>query len=179
MTTALEGGEGSASHPGRSSPLGKTRYPLYRRVDGPQGRSGHVRKISPPPEFDPRIVQSVYSRYTDYATRPNVWRKEVYKMSALVDFVVKDSPSWNSTIIWNNTQQLYSRLFLNTNIIDYKICSANGRFWSFLLFGVYSYSEDCLAYDHSQCSLSGTGIARDIFQTHLFRQCDLRGKFNK
>jgi hypothetical protein len=29
-------------------PSGKTRYPLYRRLGGTQGRSGHVRKISPP-----------------------------------------------------------------------------------------------------------------------------------
>jgi hypothetical protein len=28
-------------------PLGKTRYPLCRRLGGPQGRSGRVRKISP------------------------------------------------------------------------------------------------------------------------------------
>ena len=42
-------GEGSASRPGRSLPPGKTRYPLYRRLGGPQGRSGQVRKISPPP----------------------------------------------------------------------------------------------------------------------------------
>jgi len=26
---------------------GKTRYPLYRRLGGPQGRSGQMRKISP------------------------------------------------------------------------------------------------------------------------------------
>jgi len=58
-------GEGSASRPGRTLPPGKTRYPLYRRLDGPQGRSGHVRKISPPPGFDPRTVQPVASRYTD------------------------------------------------------------------------------------------------------------------
>ena len=41
-------GEGSASRPGRSLPSGKTRYPLYKRLGGPQGRSGQVRKISPP-----------------------------------------------------------------------------------------------------------------------------------
>jgi hypothetical protein len=34
---------------------------------GPQGRSGRVRKISPPPGFDPRTVQPVASRCTDYA----------------------------------------------------------------------------------------------------------------
>ena len=63
MITALEGGEGSASRPGRSLPLGKTRYPLYRRLGGPQGRYGQVRKISPTPGFDPRNVQPVASRY--------------------------------------------------------------------------------------------------------------------
>jgi hypothetical protein len=67
---ALEGGEGSASRPGRSLPPGKTRYPLYRRLDGPQGRYGQVRKISFPLGFDPRTVQPVASRYTDYATQP-------------------------------------------------------------------------------------------------------------
>jgi hypothetical protein len=68
MTTALEGDE-SASRPGRSLPPGKIRYPLYRRLGGPQGRSGQVRKISPPPGFDSRTVQLVASRYTDHATR--------------------------------------------------------------------------------------------------------------
>ena len=31
-----------------------------------------MRKISPPPGFDPRTVQPVASRYTDYATRPTI-----------------------------------------------------------------------------------------------------------
>jgi hypothetical protein len=70
MTTAQEGGEGSASRPGRSLPPGKTRYPLYRSPGGPQGGSGQVRKISPPPGFDPRTVKPVASRYTVYTTRP-------------------------------------------------------------------------------------------------------------
>ena len=63
-------GEGSALRPGRSVPPGKTRYPLYRRLGDPQGRSGQVRKISPPPGFDPRTDPLVASRYTDYTTRP-------------------------------------------------------------------------------------------------------------
>jgi hypothetical protein len=63
-------GEGSASHLGRSLPPGKTRYLLYGRLGGTQGQSGQVQKISPPPGFDPRTVQPVASRYTDYATRP-------------------------------------------------------------------------------------------------------------
>jgi hypothetical protein len=43
------------------------RYPLYRRLGGPQDRSGGVREISPPPGLDPRTVQPVASRYTDWA----------------------------------------------------------------------------------------------------------------
>jgi hypothetical protein len=61
LTSALEGGEGSAPRPGRTLPPGKTRYLLYRRLGGPQGQSGLVRKISPPPGFDPRTVQLVGS----------------------------------------------------------------------------------------------------------------------
>jgi hypothetical protein len=76
MTTALEGGERSAARPGRSLPTGMTRYPLYRRLGGPQGRSGQVRKDSTPQGFDPRTVQPVARRYTVYATR--------HKMSARI-----------------------------------------------------------------------------------------------
>jgi len=43
---------------------------MYRRLVGPQGRSGEVRKTSPQPGYDPRTVQPVASRYTDWATRP-------------------------------------------------------------------------------------------------------------
>jgi hypothetical protein len=68
-------GWGISVSPGRYLPAGKTRYPLYRRLGGLQGRSGQVRKISPPPGFDPRTVRPVASRYTDYATQPThfIW----------------------------------------------------------------------------------------------------------
>jgi len=59
MTTALKGVEGSASRPGRSLLPGETRYPLYRRLGGPRGRYGQVRKISNPPRFDPRTIHPV------------------------------------------------------------------------------------------------------------------------
>jgi hypothetical protein len=65
-TSALEGCKGSASRPDRFLPPGKTWYPLYRRLGGPQGWSGRVRKKSRlPPGFDPQTVQPVASRYTD------------------------------------------------------------------------------------------------------------------
>ena len=48
---------------------GKTRYPLYRRLGGPQGWSVQVRKFSPPMGFNPRTVLPTASRYTAYVTR--------------------------------------------------------------------------------------------------------------
>ena len=47
MTVALEGGEWSAARPGRTLPPGKTRYPLYRRLGGPQGLSGRAENLVP------------------------------------------------------------------------------------------------------------------------------------
>ena len=39
---------------------------MYRKLGGPRGRSGQVRKVSPPRGFDPRTVQPVASRYPDH-----------------------------------------------------------------------------------------------------------------
>jgi len=61
LTSALDG-VGGQRHAPAALPPGKTRYPLYRRLSGPQGRSGEVRKISPPTGFDPRTVRPVASR---------------------------------------------------------------------------------------------------------------------
>ena len=46
-TAALEGVEWPAARPGRTLPPGKTRYPFYRRLGGPQGRSGTGEKSRP------------------------------------------------------------------------------------------------------------------------------------
>jgi len=62
---ALDGGGWSTLLPGRFTPWKQTRYPFYRRMDGLQGSSGRVRKISLPSGFDPRTVQPLASRYTD------------------------------------------------------------------------------------------------------------------
>jgi len=64
LTSAL-GGVGGKCHAPAALPPGKTRYPLYRRLGGPQDRSGQVRKSSSSLGFYPRTVQTVASRYTD------------------------------------------------------------------------------------------------------------------
>ena len=74
MTTALEEDEGSASRPGRYLPPGKTRYPLYRRLGGPRAGMDRCEISRPPLGFDSRTVQPAASRYTDYATRPTIYK---------------------------------------------------------------------------------------------------------
>jgi len=45
--------------------LGKTRYPLLRKLGGHEGRSGRVREIFPLWVFDRGTVQPVANSYTD------------------------------------------------------------------------------------------------------------------
>ena len=86
------GGGRLALRPGRFTP-GKTRYPLYRRLGGPQGRSGRVRKISPPPGFNPRPVQTLASRYTDWAIPTPLFGDKEVKFSEW-------STSWKFILEW-------------------------------------------------------------------------------
>jgi hypothetical protein len=100
MTSALERGEWSAARPSRTLLPGKTRYLFYWRLDGPQDRSGVVRKISPPPEFDPLTFQPVVNRYTDWATKPTVIHK------------------YNMNIIGEQGKTYCKYLFLNRHIFE-------------------------------------------------------------
>ena len=65
LTSALDrvGGQG---HAPTALPPGNTRYQLYKRLGGFKARYGRVQKISAGPGFDPRTVQAVASRYTEW-----------------------------------------------------------------------------------------------------------------
>jgi hypothetical protein len=52
LTLALDGDGWLKPHPSCFTAGIETWYPLCRRMGEPQGRSGHVQKTSPPPEFD-------------------------------------------------------------------------------------------------------------------------------
>jgi hypothetical protein len=67
VTSSLVGGEWITPRPGPFTPGTEIRYPFYMRLGGPQGQSGRVRKVSAQPGFDPRTVQPLASRYTDWA----------------------------------------------------------------------------------------------------------------
>ena len=56
---------GKLQAPAPVTPGKETPYPLYKRLDEHQGRSGQVQKILPQLGFDSRTVQPVASRYTN------------------------------------------------------------------------------------------------------------------
>jgi hypothetical protein len=85
-------GVGGQRHVPAALPPGKTKYPLYKRLGGPKGRPGRVRKIPLLPAFDPRTVQPVASRYTDWAIPAHDLlatekQKLVYKKEGFVHLV--------------------------------------------------------------------------------------------
>ena len=61
FTSSLDGSVWSTPHLGRFTPGKETLCLLYRRLGGPQGRSGRVWKISPLAGFDPWTAQPVAS----------------------------------------------------------------------------------------------------------------------
>ena len=63
-------GLGGQSHVLAALPQVITRYTLYRRLGGPQGRSESVRKISSPSGFDSWTVHTVASRVTTEPSGP-------------------------------------------------------------------------------------------------------------
>jgi hypothetical protein len=68
LISARGGGGWSTPRPSRITPRERERrYLPHRRLSGPQGRSGLVLKTSPSSEFDPRTVQPIVNRYTDWA----------------------------------------------------------------------------------------------------------------
>jgi len=71
LTTALERGEGSASHPGRSLPPRKDLVLIVQEAGWAPGLVW-VGADNPSPHRDPRTIQPIASHYTDYATRPTV-----------------------------------------------------------------------------------------------------------
>jgi len=70
LTLALDGGWWTTPCPSSSTAGKDTRYPSYKRLGGPHGSSGRVRKLSTLPEFEPDTVQPIASRSSDYATPP-------------------------------------------------------------------------------------------------------------
>ena len=105
-------GVGVQHHAPAALPPGKTRYPLYRRLGRPQGRSGRVRKISPPPGFDPRTVQPVASRYADWAIPAHPLNRKL-GITIYLQIKLVTCDLWFSTLCWFSapTSKFYDCLF--------------------------------------------------------------------
>ena len=99
-------GVGGQCHAPAASPPGKIRYPLYRRLGEPQGRSGRVRKRSPPPAFDPRIFQPEASRYTDCAIPAHIPTIGTRRMSAVFNWTEGGRAPHSVRMQWRTAESL-------------------------------------------------------------------------
>jgi len=95
MTAALEGGEWSAARPGRTLPPGKTWYPFYRRLGGPQSRSGRAENLVPT-GIRSRTVQPVVSRYSDwlYPAHTHTHAHQVQIRQTRIKELKNKRPTW-------------------------------------------------------------------------------------
>jgi len=103
-------GVGGQRHVPAALPPRKTRYPLYKRLGGPLGQFGRVRKISPPPGFDPRTVQPVASLYTAYAI-PTHFTYEYIYMCVCVCVCVRERETCNKTTLMYTVRHTTNRSF--------------------------------------------------------------------
>jgi hypothetical protein len=114
LILAVDGGGGLKTTLRPLIPEKEIWYPLYKRLGGPQGWSGQVRNISPTTWFDPRTVQPLASRFTDYnipASQPSIYvakihvlycvpvalRKRFFRNLIKVGFRVKEGLYWTYT----------------------------------------------------------------------------------
>jgi hypothetical protein len=97
LTSALDGGGRSTPHPGHFT-RGKARYPLYRRLGGPQGLSGQVRISRLHRDSIPG--QSMHEMYCRYYVRQ-------YRLIFLLLCCCTWSP-YKHTMVWNEIMLSYA-----------------------------------------------------------------------
>jgi hypothetical protein len=88
LASELDAGERSTPrHAPASLPPGKTRYPLYRKLGGPQSWSGRVRKNRPPTGIRspdrPTSRESIYRLRYIAAHRKIRWAGNVARKTAI------------------------------------------------------------------------------------------------
>jgi hypothetical protein len=72
MSSSALDGVGGQRHALAALSPGKRPLPIVQEAGWTQGQSWRVLKISLLPGFDPRTLQSVASRYTDYVTPAHI-----------------------------------------------------------------------------------------------------------
>ena len=113
MTAALEGGEWSAARHGRSLPPGKTRYSLYRRLGGLQGRSGRAENLVPTGIRSRAFI--VLQTIMDGSVRGNLGKCESLScFYILLAYSTEQSPSWETDRF--SASQEIPRILWNPNV---------------------------------------------------------------
>ena len=135
----------STSRPGRFTP-GKVRYPLCRRLSGPQGRSGRVRKISPTPGFELRTFQPV-------AIPTTLSRPPLYKYILL--------------LLHYNSCRILAFSTISHHLRQSWTCSAH--YTSFIFLKSFLTSSS-----HGDLGLP-TGLLVDDFHLYIFRKLLVSG----
>jgi len=140
---------GGQRHALAALPPGNTLYPLYRRLGGPQVRSGLVWKILSPPGFDPRTVQPVARSYTDWAIpapcmelythKDSVtlaWRpwKSLKRNSLLHSTLIYSHPRHTTTNFGGHAVALYGGLKIHAYITKQLTRAYTGCFIMILLY---------------------------------------------
>jgi hypothetical protein len=118
MIAALAGGEWSAARRGRNWPTGKILYPFYRRLGGPQGRSGRAENLVPTgirSQTVRPVSQSLYrlgyrAHKHSQHSQQDIMHGGSQNMSAVTQPACQESES--SITLQNNSP------FLSTAVID-------------------------------------------------------------
>jgi hypothetical protein len=125
------------------------RYPLYRVLDGPQGRSGRLRKIFPPSEFEPQTFQTVAIHCIDWHMAAP-WHFAKVLINDDLDAFMRVSKTWLSVGFWSlimllinpvvikHTHALYFRyVFVQGSGFSWEF---NQRKWTCLILTVFKKS---------------------------------------
>jgi len=118
MTAALEGGEWSKARLGRTLLPGKTRYPLYRRMCGPQGRSGLAEYFVPTGIFlfEPIILHAIYNQLNE---RSSISAPYLTPHLLFASFIPTEVTTQHGIVLWGVT-------YRHTKILTYRRLSSTG-----------------------------------------------------
>ena len=105
----------SAASPGRNLPPGKTRYPFYRRLSGPQGRSGRAENLVTN-GIRSRTVQPVTQSLYRLSYRAHKMNTVLILKSAIVtcpQYVQQVQGTEGHTTRWSTPSKMPLLLFLS------------------------------------------------------------------
>ena len=154
MTAALEGGEWSVARPGHTLPPAKTRYPFYRRLGGPQHRSGLAEHLVPT-GIRSRTVQPVVSRYTDWATRPT-FKHLIHQLNARNMEHIKMKLRKSENVIKLQNPWRWNLMLLHQFLCGLTLCSTSYTTaisgWQFC----FVFGKSCSNSNSSGCEIFRT-----------------------